>query len=186
MMACDDRIAALVDAASGEPAGPALTAHLASCPGCTAELRNMQQTESVLRATAKVPDDLHLSGFAYRVADRAEAFRDRSPRGLWWSFTRGARLAMTFSASALVASMALFVAARSPGPARTVATPAAAVPVLADESESWEEYIPEAMRSIDDDEDSSEDTGSLDLGLENLSADEMDTLAQTIDQPTPG
>ena len=100
MQPCDDRIPALVDAASGELAGPQLAelkAHLQTCAACRAELKLLTETTSLLTETSRVPDEFSLSGFPIRATDRAEAYRDRSMRGLWWSITRGMRIAWRFS-----------------------------------------------------------------------------------------
>src|SRR5262245_33616784 len=116
MEACENRIADLVDAASGslEPARRAeLDAHLATCAGCRAELEALRSATDALESTRFSPDPLHLAGFAARTADRAEAFRDRSARGLWWGTTRAMRFALSACAGALAASLVLLVAART-------------------------------------------------------------------------
>lgn len=121
MAACDERLPALVDQATGalDPQGEAaLEAHLAACPGCRDEGRALRSATALLAATSDVPEGFALSGFAARTAARAETFRDRSARGLWWSLTRGVRLALGLSAGALAASLALFLAApAAPSPA---------------------------------------------------------------------
>lgn len=113
--ACDERLPLLVDAAEGildAEARAGLDAHLVDCAGCRAELDELRETTALLAATRHEPDALHVAGFAVRTTDAAERFRDRSVRGFWWALPVPQRLAAFFSAAALAASVALFVAAR--------------------------------------------------------------------------
>ena len=140
----------------------------------------LEQTTSLLVETSRVPEDFSISGFAARTADRAESFRDRSARGLWWSVTRGMRIAASLSGGALVAAAAFFVMAQdSSSPA--IAPP----PVVAtanEVSEPWEAYIPEAVRLMHSTDMSNaglfaEEPPSLEDGLDSLSDEELETLA---------
>jgi anti-sigma factor RsiW len=191
MEACENRLASLVDAAAGELPSPersALDVHLATCTGCRSELKALTETSDLLVATSKTPDDFHLLGFAHRVADRAEGFRDRSARGLWWSITRGARVAMSFSVSALAASLALFVASQHSGRVSVGGADAGSV-ALAD-SDDWTDFVPEAVSLLEragpsvDVNESTDQPASLDSGLDGLSTDELDALADSLDQQT--
>ena len=185
MKACDDRLIELMDAVEGTPT-PELSRHVASCEGCRAELKALRSTEALLRDTAAHPDDFSLSGFAYRVADRAEAFRDRSPRGLWWSLTRAMRITVGFSASALTFAAVLFVSSRHVTPAPVVApaiqTQTASARVAPKSGQ--DEIAAEVDQMISADR--GEPDISLDSGLAGMSADELDELAQQLDTDQAG
>ena len=185
MQACEDRIPALVDAAAGDLSGSSRTelyTHLLQCPGCRAELDELQRTTELLEDTSSGPEDFSIIGFAARTTDRAEAFRDRSVKGLWWSVTRGARLALSLSGAVLAASLALFTVSQRPISAPV--TPPSAASVTST-SEPWESYIPEAVRLVHDSDGLSagvvtSEPVSLDDGLQNLSVDELELLALSL------
>jgi anti-sigma factor RsiW len=187
MQCCEDRIPALVDAATGELGGAAraeLNEHLLHCPACRAELALLQGTTSLLEDTSRTPEDFSLAGFAARTTDRAVTFRDRSVKGLWWSVTRGVRLALSVSGASLAASLALFVLSQRPAihPAASVVTTPAAATTSAD---TWESYIPEAVRLVHDSGGGGSglvpaDPVSLDDGLHDLSVDELEQLTLSL------
>ena len=173
MSACEDRLVAIIDAASGELSSrdrASFDAHIAGCAGCRLELEELGGTETLLRRTSSAPDDFHLSGFAYRTTMRAEAFRDRSGRGFLWSLTRASRVALGFSTAALAASVTLFVASRQPVPAHEGHV--IAVPVPAGESAD--------QQNLSATDDRTDPAMSLDSALDMLSADELDELAAEI------
>ena len=190
MAACEARLPALVDAASGdvpEADRRELAQHLATCAGCRDELAELEQTQTLLVSTSGAPDDFLLAGFAHRTADRAEAFRDRSTRGLWWSLTRAMRFTMAFSSSAVAASFALFLLARHPAvapvshPERMAAGTlgkAAATEAMPDEGldESDEPADSDVVQMLSDEKAEPEEA-SLDTALDALSTDELNELA---------
>lgn len=177
MAACEARLVALIDSASGElpePERRELEQHLAACVGCRAELAELRQTEQLLLSTVQTPDDLHLSGFAFRVADRAEAFRDRSARGLWWSFTRAMRVTMAASGMAVTASAMLFMLSRHPievAPGLTTASADVS-------SEAGESSLSDVVQLVAEQRDVPD--VSLDSALDALSPDELDALSQQL------
>lgn len=185
MQPCEDRIPALVDAASGELSAPQraeLNTHLLTCAACRAELEALQKTTSLLSSTARVPDDFSLSGFAVRTTDRAEAYRDRSVRGLWWSVTRGMRIAMSLSGAALAAAVTLLAVPERPR--KVVETPVAAVPADDEADEAWQEYVPDAIELMHDGQSSFASSGlpSLDTGLDTLTDEELEALTDSLSQ----
>ncbi len=107
MPACEGWALRIVADVTGEAEDRELERHLASCSGCRAEAKLLAGTVAAIRETRRVPEDLSLAGFASRVAERAERFRDRSPRGLWWTASRGTRYSLGVSLAAFVASVAL-------------------------------------------------------------------------------
>jgi anti-sigma factor RsiW len=182
MEACEARLPELVDLASGIGSHRELEDHLSGCPGCSAELAALRQTEALLLETSARPDDFSLSGFAIRTADRAEGFRDRSPRGLWWSLTRAMRVTVGFSATALGVSVMLLVTARQPQPALQGARSSVAPVVQAravDPGNTNEDTDSSDLVQLISDERNEPDV-SLDAALDGLSSDEMDELAQRL------
>jgi anti-sigma factor RsiW len=176
MAACEERLVALMDLVSGEQPEAErrdIESHVASCAACRAELAELRQTEDLLQSTARRPDDFQLSGFAFRVADRAEAFRDRSPRGLWWSLTRSMRVTLAASSVAVAASLSLFVLSRQPAPL-AVNLPNAPARV----SEEAASGVPDMVQLVAEDGDMPD--VSLDSALDALSPDELDTLTQKL------
>jgi anti-sigma factor RsiW len=181
MEACEARLPELVELATGIGSHRELEEHLAGCPGCRAELHALRETEALLLETSARPDDFSLSGFAVRAADRAEGFRDRSPRGLWWSLTRAMRVAVGFSVTALGVSAMLFVTARQPP--RLLPTRAPSAPMLqakaVDPGNAVEDTDSSDFVQLISDERNEPDV-SLDAALDGLSSDEMDELAQRL------
>jgi hypothetical protein len=183
MAACDTRLPSLIDAASGELPESVrrdLEAHLATCANCVAELAELRSTEKLLRATSDTPDDLLLSGFAVRVADRAEAFRDRSARGLWWSFTRAMRVTLAFSSTAVAASLALFVMSRQPVSLNQVPRD---IPTGIEKGAPPQDLAADVTELASDDRFPDE---SLDSALDDLSTDELDELVQQMGSSEEG
>lgn len=187
MEACEARLPGLVDLASGVGPDRELEEHLTGCAGCRAELADLRQMEGLLLETSARPDDFSLSGFAIRTADRAERFRDRSPRGLWWSLTRAMRVTVGFSATALGVSAMLFASARQPKPAAiTTVRPQVVAPVVEATAGGAQENAIDDTDSSDADlvqlisDDRNEPDVSLDAALDGLSSDEMDELAQRL------
>jgi anti-sigma factor RsiW len=185
MEACEARLPELIDLASGSGSSKELEKHLTECAGCRAELVGLRETQALLMETSARPDDFSLSGFAVRTADRAEVFRDRSPRGLWWSLTRAMRVTLGFSVTALGVSAMLFVSARQQQSGALAVRPLAApVPQAAvvepqpsmDDSDSSDSS--DLVRLISDER--NEPDVSLDAALDGLSSDEMDELAQRL------
>jgi anti-sigma factor RsiW len=195
MPACESHLPALIDAASGELTAVSrreLDQHLATCEGCRAELADLVRTEQVLRSTSNVPDDFMLTGFPVRVTDRAETFRDRSTRGLWWSLTRAMRVTLAFSTTAVAASFALFVMSQrvpmapstpSHGVAVQGQTAAAATPTVASlvGTDPGEWPVEPTHVAAEDHQAAVDDQGVLDVSLDSaldaLSPDELDELA---------
>lgn len=172
MTPCDSWLPDLCDDVSGElPAArrDALDAHLAVCPGCKAERAALAGTEALLHATARPPDPLETAGLAHRATDRAERFRDRSLRGLFWSFTRAQRFVAGFSTAALALSLGFFLSART-------------APVVPAESSQPLDPVSVALvvgdEAVDFDDDAADP--SLDDAFQELSNAELDALTELL------
>lgn len=183
-MSCEAFIPDLVDAAGNELADErraALEQHLASCADCREELAALRDTTLALSATRDEPDDLTLSGFAYRTALAAESRRDQGGVGV----RERLRAMFLVAGGAVAVALAVLVAQ----PETPVKQPKAlaqqtGAPESADELYLWDLYA-------DPDEDVTELAGadatlSLDDGLAGLTDTELAELVTMLGDQTQG
>jgi anti-sigma factor RsiW len=177
MSGCEERIPALVDLSEGALDGASraeLEAHLAGCAPCQAELATLCEGTSLAVTTRAEAHPVHLSGLAPRVAAEAERLRDGTWRGLWWSTTRGVRLAL----GASLASLALAIGLA----ASTLRAPH--VPEATDDLASTDlastDLASTALASHDD-ASTTDDSLAYETGFDALSMEELETLEQLLD-----
>lgn len=186
-MSCEAFIPDLVDAAGNELADNrrvALEQHLASCADCRDELAALRDTTLALSTTRDEPDDLTLSGFAYRTALAAESRRDQGGVGVWERL----RAIFFVAGGAVAVTIAVLMAQPEPPVKQPTAvaqqTEPPAPAATADELYLWDLYA-------DPDEDVTELAGadatlSLDDGLAGLTDTELAELVTILGDQTQG
>jgi hypothetical protein len=101
------RFSALIDGALSAAEAEEVTAHLAGCPACRAELAQLRATVALLQGVepVQVPD-----GFAAAVRGRLEQLATEAPRSVWSRWRRALpRFTWSWKTAAAVASAAVVV-----------------------------------------------------------------------------
>lgn len=188
MSKCDAFIPDLVDAASNElsPARrPAFERHMEACTDCRSELSALGSTNALLTATRNEPDDLTLSGFAYRTALAAEAHRQATPLRLWQRWARSLRATMYVATAAGAVALALLVV---PFPQVPVASTSVSFDEIAtaEELRLWDVYSDGDNADLFVELAGLDATLSLDDGFAELTDIELAELVQLLNGGSQG